>query len=100
MVVLLLLLFSVSDTVSGNTGSLPAAFIRSDGAAGVFQVTRIKWCVWGVEIVPCDQGGYLARAAALWGDQTEIDSVPSLSPGLQTREVKSTPLFRLLSQQQ
>lgn len=77
--VVLLLLFSVSDTVSGNTGLLPVATIRSDGAAGIFQVATVKWCVWGVEIVPFDQGGYLVRAAALWGDLINRNRLHPLS---------------------
>lgn len=48
-------------------------------AAGVFQVGRIKWCVWGAEIVLCERGRYLVRAAALCGDLINRNSPRLLS---------------------
>lgn len=48
-------------------------------AAGVFQVRRIKWCVWGAEIILCERGRYLVRAAALCGDLINRNSLHRLS---------------------
>lgn len=48
-------------------------------AAGVFQVGRIKWCVWGAKIVLCERGRYLVRAAALCGDLINRNSLRLLS---------------------